>query len=100
MALPGILILCKLSPQTSRYWVPINIGNQMPESYANLRPDSQIYSPDRNTAGETISNSYPILYFPDFYLSNTSALASPIYVAFELLSQSASAAGSIELYTL
>lgn len=62
MALPGILILGKLSPQTSRYWVPINIGNHMPQSFVDLLgPDSQISSPDTNTAGETLSYSYPSL---------------------------------------
>lgn len=38
----------------------------MPQSYADLlRPDSQLNSSDTNTAGETISNSHPSLYFPD-----------------------------------
>lgn len=33
----------KLSPQTSRYWVPVNIGKQVPRSSAGLlRPDSKL----------------------------------------------------------
>lgn len=52
--------LGKLLLQTFQYWVPINIGKQVPLSYANLlRPDTQLYSPDTNTACETISYSYP-----------------------------------------
>lgn len=48
---------------------PINIWNQVPQSYADLlRPDSQLNSPATNTVGEIISYSHPRLYFPDFYL--------------------------------
>lgn len=65
MALPGILILGKLSPQTSRYWVPINIWNQV----------SHLNSPNTNTAGETIY-IIPTLAFPDVYLLNTFLLST------------------------
>lgn len=35
--------LGKLSPQTSWYWVPVNIGKQVPQSSADLlRPDSKL----------------------------------------------------------
>lgn len=48
--------LGKLPPQSSQYWVPINIGNQVLQSYADLpRLDSQFNSPDTNNAGVTLT---------------------------------------------
>lgn len=54
--------LGKLSPQTSRHWVLIDIGNQVPQSNADLLClDSQLNFPDTNTACETLSYSYSSL---------------------------------------
>lgn len=73
----------------SRYWAPINIENQVPQSL--LCPYSEIKSPDTNTADETVFNSYPSL---NFYLPFNSLLLRLLRcVVFELLNQSASAAG-------
>lgn len=65
--------------------------------YYVLNPKFPIF----NSACETISNSYPALYFPITFLRLLLFLQRPLRctcVAFELFSKSASAAGCVELY--